>query len=854
MASQDKKVKGPDKSLASGTTKARRRAASIQLTSVTYRNQRDFSHHPLHKLFLNIFSCLIKNRLVCRYFEWLRQASPDNILGVLICLRLLIRDPHHQKFFTSLQYMESVSSDYLEGGYQIFAVDKLVNMTYIFQKLSAVEHQRAWVIKCRAHEVVCVLCPPIFYCWPCHLNLFASVTLLSLAKIFSHREKIGELPVVGSLLVILQEYDLLSKRVSAELLRLLCPAPRIWEQVRAYEGVPVLLSLLQSDHLRLLGSAVWVLVQLCEDPGIAAEIRAWGGVQQLLHILRNKREYISDRSSVETLSSANAAGRIQRQHVSEEFSPKETLENVMSLQAACCAALTELILDDTTAHHVVQVGHFALCLHQTLRFLFSVERNRRLFKRLFSAELFEMFIDVGHYVRDITSYEALQAKVSLLSEEELKSLREGIEAVNLHRSPLKVINGYAVLDHLGSGAFGSVYKVRRQNGQNLLALKEVNLHNPAFGKDKRERDVSVEKVVSELSVMKEKLQPRVPDWYWSRLVGDRLYIVMELIDGVPLAEHLNSLKEKQQRFTEDRIWNIFIQMCLALRYLHIEKKIVHRDLSPNNIMLGESDRVTISEYLTVFPPPPPSPEIVKSEPYGEKADVWALGCILYQMAELRPAFYSSNTLALATQIVEAVYEPVQDGVFSTRVTDIIKWCLTPDADLRPDIVEISGRISDLMMKFIDNLCTSQQALEKKLERDRKRALKYFLEASRAGIGACHLLCTDGLADVKSDPCDTESFPSPTQCPAQKEEGSALVASLQGSKQGKLHSLLAFVRQEVFTHTPPVVFVLLSKEGVLTPPLTAGSRVILTFQLCQSQSDITLGVFFYCIFVSSVSFV
>ena len=40
---------------------------------------------------------------------------------------------------------------------------------------------------------------------------------------------------------------------------------------------------------------------------------------------------------------------------------------------------------------------------------------------------------------------------------------------------------------------------------------------------------------------------------------------------------------------------MFLQMCLALRYLHMEKRIVHRDLSPNNIMLGEKDKVTISE-------------------------------------------------------------------------------------------------------------------------------------------------------------------------------------------------------------------------------------------------------------------
>lgn len=42
--------------------------------------------------------------------------------------------------------------------------------------------------------------------------------------------------------------------------------------------------------------------------------------------------------------------------------------------------------------------------------------------------------------------------------------------------------------------------------------------------------------------------------------GDRLYVVMELIEGEPLAEHLASLREKQQRFTEERIWNIFIQV------------------------------------------------------------------------------------------------------------------------------------------------------------------------------------------------------------------------------------------------------------------------------------------------------
>lgn len=47
-----------------------------------------------------------------------------------------------------------------------------------------------------------------------------------------------------------------------------------------------------------------------------------------------------------------------------------------------------------------------------------------------------------------------------MQKEELDSLRESIEAVDQNRRPLRVINGYSVLDHLGSGAFGSVFKVQ----------------------------------------------------------------------------------------------------------------------------------------------------------------------------------------------------------------------------------------------------------------------------------------------------------------------------------------------------------------------------------------------------------
>ncbi|XP_062839859.1 serine/threonine-protein kinase Nek10 isoform X7 [Anolis carolinensis] len=695
-------------------------AVELERFSMNYKNERHFSQHPQHELFQDIFTALVKNRLICR--EWANRASSTHFLRILICVRLLVRDACYQEALHNLggieslaQYMDAVANDYLGYGEQQHNIDKLVNMTYIFQKLSAVKDQREWVITCGAHKTLINL----LGAKENNVLLGALLALTSLAESPECREKISELNVMESLLVILHEYDLLSKRLTAELLRLLCLESQIKEQVKIYEGVPILLSLLHSDHIKLLWSIVWILVQICEDPDTSAEIRIWGGIKQLLHILQGERSLFSDRSSIGSLSSANAAGRIQEFHFSEDLSPHEIQENVFSLQAACCAAITELVLNDTNAHQVVQEnGVYTIAklilpnkqrnvdkanllqcyAFRALRFLFSMERNRHLFKRLFPTDLFESFIDVGHYVREISAYEDLVFKLNAL-----------------------------LLYH-----------------------------------------------------------PNVVRYYRTFLENDKLYIIMELIEGAPLGEHFHSLKEKQQHFSEERIWNIFIQLCLALRYLHKEKRIVHRDLTPNNIMLGDKDKVTITDFGLAKQKQENSkltsvvgtilyscPEVVKSEPYGEKADVWAVGCVLYQMATLNPPFYSTNMLSLATKIVEAAYEPVPDGIFSEKVSAIIKRCLTPDAENRPDIVEVSSMISDVMMKYLDGLSTTQLVLERKLERERRRTQRYFMEANRNAVTCHHHLAvlsqehyeksslsssSSGAASLKSDFFENTDLP------------------------------------------------------------------------------------------------
>ncbi|CAI8012231.1 Serine/threonine-protein kinase Nek10, partial [Geodia barretti] len=72
------------------------------------------------------------------------------------------------------------------------------------------------------------------------------------------------------------------------------------------------------------------------------------------------------------------------------------------------------------------------------------------------------------------------------------------------------------------------------------------------------------------------------------------------------------------------------------------------------------------------------PELVKNEPYTEKADIWAAGCILYQMATLQVPFHTNNILILAKKIAEVNYPPIPEGHYSALLSSIVsRYVLNP---------------------------------------------------------------------------------------------------------------------------------------------------------------------------------
>lgn len=265
---------------------------------------------------------------------------------------------------------------------------------------------------------------------------------------------------------------------------------------------------------------------------------------------------------------------------------------------------------------------------------------------------------------------------------------------------------------IGEGSFAKVSQVTLKSTKKTYVWKALN-YGTMTGKEKQ-------MLVDEVNILRELDHANIVKYYDRIIVHKerKIYIVQEFCDAGDLAQLIKKQRQKtnnghKKYFQEDFIWSVLSEVASALHACHCRPrygKILHRDLKPGNIFLSQ---VGSSKYLTVKlgdfglariltkdifaetcvgTPYYMSPELIKKGRYDEKSDIWALGCIVYEMATLYPPFRARGYNELAQKIQQGIFKSLpqdENGyIYSKELWEILRSMLQINPEHRASIDDI----------------------------------------------------------------------------------------------------------------------------------------------------------------------
>ena len=220
---------------------------------------------------------------------------------------------------------------------------------------------------------------------------------------------------------------------------------------------------------------------------------------------------------------------------------------------------------------------------------------------------------------------------------------------------------YEIKKELGKGGFGRVIQVLNKSDNKYYEIKEIEIIEDM--KDK------IKYFEAEADFLSKFDCKNIVKYYDSYKDNNKFYIVMEYCEGQTLRALIDKNKKKNELIEEDILYNIIKQICLGIKEIH-DKNIIHRDIKPENIFMNDNKDIKIGDFgiSKYFGPNKDylvtlkkagsvfytAPEIITNGIYNEKADMFSLGCVIYELFHLS-VYYNDKLYKTIKKIDKEIY-------------------------------------------------------------------------------------------------------------------------------------------------------------------------------------------------------
>lgn len=306
-------------------------------------------------------------------------------------------------------------------------------------------------------------------------------------------------------------------------------------------------------------------------------------------------------------------------------------------------------------------------------------------------------------------------------------------------APLLLKHGYTINKKIGEGSFGIALLVEDGDAHQVVCkMVDVSKASAKESQEARREGRLLAQIKHPYIV---RYRENFADRGW-------LGIVMDFCDGGDLTFRIEAARKKREKLPETQVLRWFTQAVLALKYMH-GKHILHRDMKPSNIFLTKGDDVRVGDFgiskvmactaafarTFVGTPYYLAPEVITEKPYNWPADIWAMGCILYQMCAQKVPFDAANITQLAQKICK-MPAPQVPSEYSQQLRDLASEMMTRSPSARPkaDAIVNKAFIQDAVRTMLNDATKKDDAVEKPTVTAKYEVMDQFRKFDQNGDG------------------------------------------------------------------------------------------------------------------------